>query len=127
MMKKGLKVLLVTLGCVFAFYVIVYNNYILKSELNGKYVNYNYDTYQAFVAEIPYEPDTIVLYGNNKVSSQYYGEGEYEVTHKFLTTQIDFSFYVDNSGIQKQVKREFNGNPKIMLYSDEGHCYKKIK
>ena len=98
------------------------------SELVGKYINVNYD-YTPFLAEIPYVDDTLVLRDDFTFQSKYFGQGNYKINRSFVEAKIvlhceyemgDFSF-------EAMIESDETGKPKIVLFRERNHCYKKVE
>lgn len=106
----------------------IYKNFFSKSILTGEYINY-YSEYRTFLVGIPNGPDTLKLLKNNKFISPYWeGEGTYELSYSLLGTEITL-YCSDEYGkfhVTFPITRNLFGRPKIMLYSEKNHHYKKI-
>jgi len=98
------------------------------SDLVGRYSNFNYK-YGPFVADIPYVKDTLVLKDDYTFQSSYFGVGKYELEKSLFKTEI-FLYYEYEMGkacFGSQVEYDENGNPKIILFRDANHYYKRIE
>ena len=90
----------------------------------GSYINKNYN-YPPFLPEIPYEEDNLILYDNNKFSNSIWGVGTYKITYSIFGTKILFTYEFGISTYKTDIKIDYFGNPKIILFEMENHHYGK--
>jgi hypothetical protein len=106
--------------------VLLYDNFLTTSMVRGTYVNTNFK-YHPFLIEIPYRPDTLILADNGKFTSKYWGNGNYQIKHKFVYTQISLNYDVAGKGsITFNMNRYHFQLPQIVLFNVENHAYRKI-
>ncbi len=105
----------------------VYDNFLFKNMISGKYVNTNFN-YEPFFVEIPYRPDTLILDDNGNFSSRYWGKGNYQIKHHFIYTKITLNYDVSGKGsITFNMNRYCYWMPQIVLFDVENHAYRKMQ
>ncbi len=119
--KKYAKVILVFLIILFINYF--YCNFFTSNMLVGDYYNINYENSPA--VETSKNSDILSLKGNNTFYSNYYGEGSYKINYSILGTTIKLYYNSGSAVIKKTVKRNWFGKPKIIMFEDINHYYKK--
>ncbi len=90
----------------------------------GKYVNSNFN-YEPFIAEIPYSVDTLVLNKDYTFISGYFGNGNFELKKDKIKLIYNYEFGL--SSYEAPVEIDSEGNPKIILFREKNHHYKKIE
>jgi hypothetical protein len=92
--------------------------------VTGMYVNSNFD-YEPFIAEIPYLIDTLILNKDYSFRSGYYGEGSFELKENRI--KLIYKYEFGSSSYEAPIETDSDGNPKIILFREHNHHYKKIK
>lgn len=92
--------------------------------MTGIYVNSNFD-YEPFVAEIPYSIDTLIINKDYSFRSGYFGNGSFELKKDRIKFIYKYEF--GSSSYEAPIEIDSYGNPKIILFREKNHHYKKIK
>lgn len=144
-MKKTSKKILIAVGALVLFYLLshLYNHFFTSGMITGTYVNCNYESSPV----APNQPDTIQLFENGQLVSSSYGKGAYDVSYSMKGTSIHLTFkprkldvpplpvkeVPENltygqpiEPVYTYITRIWYGKPKIILFEDLGHYYKKI-
>jgi len=123
-MKKVTFTISIILIIVFIFSYL-YNNFFIRKSLVGKYANTNFN-YPPVIAEVPYEPDTLILYTNNTFESAFLGNGTYKISYYINGTKIDLTQDRSGTSFNTSISRLYFGKTKIILVKDLNHYYEKI-
>lgn len=109
--------------CVTTFLVIFFRRKYNINDLVGIYVNTNFQ-YHPFLPEIPYNTDTLILNTDSTFYSNYWGKGTYVIKNNsvelFYHYEYGLGSYIANIGTDEI------GHPKIILFKEMDHHYKKI-
>ena len=99
-----------------------------RASVIGTYFNTNYENERCCVAS-PHRPDTLILKEDGTFSSDYYGNGTYEVSYGFLSTEIDwtYDYEIGKGYYSTQFSNKINERPRIMLNYDMNHYYEKME
>lgn len=99
-----------------------------SEELLGVYVNYNYE-YPSFIPEIPNIADTLTLKQNSRFVSNHWGEGKYQLENTLKGSHIRLIYNYDfgQGSYRAKLARDDFRKPKIVMFEDNDHYYKKIK
>lgn len=97
-------------------------------ELVGSYMNVNYG-YTPFVPEIPYVNDTLVLKDDFTFQSRHFGSGNYELNRSFFETEIvlHYEYGMGKALYKAKIEPDEGANPKIILFREKNHYYKKVE
>lgn len=106
------------IGIVFFFVVYyLFNNFFLQSMVIGTYINVNYKE-SPFLNSL----DTLILAEDSTFYSEKFGHGNYKIFYTFTGTKIHFS---EPQNRYLHVNRTWDGRPKINIYFDLAHHYRK--
>jgi len=110
------------------FYVLTGCSDFSNNKFVGRYINVNYD-YDPFLAEIPYVADTLLLRSDFTFQSKYFGQGSYEINRSISETKIVLhcEYEMGAFSFQATIESDERGSPKIVLFREENHYYKKIE
>lgn len=127
-MKKRLIIIIVILTSIILLASFIFNNFISKEALVGKYINKNYN-YQPFIPDIPYVADTLIIKNTGNFRSSYFGNGKITLAYSISGTKVNFiyTYKIGKAILRRNVYRTFFSSPKIILYKEENHYYKKIE
>ena len=92
--------------------------------MTGEYVNSNFN-YEPIIAEIPYSIDTLILNNDYSFNSSYFGKGKFELKKDRIKLIYNYEFGL--SSYEAPIEIDSDGNPKIILFREKNHHYKKIK
>jgi len=88
-------------------------------------LNSLYLQYEPFIAEIPYLIDTLILNKDYSFRSGHYGEGSFELKENRI--KLIYKYEFGSSSYEAPIETDSDGNPKIILFQEHNHHYKKIK
>ncbi len=93
--------------------------------LVGKYYNSGYE--QSLITKSV--PDTMILNNDGTYTSGLWGNGTYEIYHTFLETRIRLHYNDAGSsaGFESNIERFHLSEPRIMIFHDLVHCYRKYE
>ncbi|MCH4895561.1 hypothetical protein E0494_02460 [Marinilabiliaceae bacterium JC040] len=116
--------------CFLLFWVLcnIYHKYFTRDMIVGVYVNYNYQG-DICIPGVPDVADTLYINKDGTFHNKYWGKGTYELETTHRGTSIDFNVSdgSGNMGMFLYFSRRYFGEPRIDLYLDTDHYYKKIK
>ena len=99
-----------------------------KYSVVGVYSNTNYGNKPCCV-ESPHKPDTLNLKSDGTFSSEFYGEGTYNVNYGILNSEIDlhYEYEMGKAGYYSYFSNKVFEKPKIILNYDLNHYYEKVE
>lgn len=99
-----------------------------KNSVVGNYANTNYGNKQCCL-ESPHNADTLILKSDGTFSSEFYGNGTYNLNYGLLKTEIDlhYQYEMGRAGYYTSFSNKMFEKPKIILNSDLNHYYEKFE
>jgi hypothetical protein len=124
-MKTRYKILIIIASLILLR--LVYNGFFTTGMMEGTYVSQDHT--HSFRAEVPYRVDTLVLKPGGKFSSNYYGNGTYELEYAWrgTTLELTYKYELGIAGVSLYIDRDWFSSPKVMQDSDLNYYYEKIK
>ncbi|PKB42503.1 hypothetical protein AX016_0670 [Cellulophaga sp. RHA19] len=99
-----------------------------KNSVVGIYGNTNYGNEPCCV-ESPHKADTLNLKSDGTFSSEFYGEGTYDVNYGILNSEIElhYEYEMGKAGYYTYFSNKVFEQPKIILNYDLNHYYEKVE
>nr|WP_298995181.1 hypothetical protein [uncultured Polaribacter sp.] len=99
-----------------------------KYSVVGIYANTNYGNEPCCV-ETPHKADTLNLKSDGTFSSEFYGEGTYDVNYGILNSEIElhYEYEMGKAGYYTYFSNKIFEKPKIILNYDLNHYYEKVE
>lgn len=99
-----------------------------KISVVGTYTNTNYGNKHCCL-ESPHKADTLILKSDGTFSSEFYGNGTYNLNYGLLKTEIDlhYQYEMGRAGYYTSFNNKMFERSKIILNSDLNHSYEKIE
>lgn len=110
------------------FWIVIRLNAVTRNEMNGVYVNRNFD-YSPFLVEIPYQADTLTLLSNGQYESEYWGGGSYKLKGE-VNGRVVLAYEQDGVKCEYSISIQKDyiwSKPKLVLYEDKNHFYEKVE
>ena len=125
-----MKRILIGFGIIFTIGILILrcDFPMTKNSVVGVYANTNYGNKSCCV-ESPHKADTLNLKSNGTFTSEFYGNGTYEVSYGILTTEIDWTYEYEygQAGHSTYFSNRIFEKPKIILNYDLNHYYEKVE
>jgi hypothetical protein len=109
----------ITVSLLFIAGSVIYS----RNAIVGSYVNTNYESSSVG----PSIPDTLILFSDGTVESKFYSKAEYCLKSLFFTNQVEIIYDDGSSRMTANVEGLYYGNPKIVIFRDLNHHYRKIE
>ncbi|MWW26821.1 hypothetical protein [Flavobacteriaceae] len=99
-----------------------------KNSVVGIYANTNYRNEPCCV-ETPHKADTLNLKSDGTFSSEFYGDGTYDVNYGLLNSEIElhYEYEMGKAGYHTYFSNKIFEKPKIILNYDLNHYYEKVE
>jgi len=99
-----------------------------KSSVVGVYANTNYGN-EPCCLESPHKADTLTLKSDGTFSSEFYGNGTYNVNYGILNSEIElhYDYEMGKAGYYTSFSNKIFERPKIILNYDLKHYYEKTE
>ena len=113
---------------IIGFLVLLCNIPMTKNSVVGIYANTNYGNEPCCV-ETPHKADTLNLKSDGTFSSEFYGEGNYNVNYGILNSEIElhYDYEMGKAGYYTYFSNKIFEKPKIILNYDLNHYYEKVE
>ena len=106
---------------IIALVFITLSIYLPYKVVPGVYINTNFE--ESMVP--PFRPDTLIVYKNGNIESTFFKDATYKLRPMIFSSLIIIS-HGYNSIFEAEILGVWLNKPKIMVFHDANHYYKKI-